>query len=735
MIDRPLPPSVRLTIMRVATVAVFVIFIAQLWRIQMVQGDALKARANQNRFRLVEVKGPRGVMYDRNGKRLVLNRPSFSIAVVPADLPDADEDVLQVLEELDRIISRVAARRQVAPPAPTAVASPVEDEGKPPELGTTGPPRFRERLTVEEAMQEVQDGWQGGAYRPVIVAGQVDRDLAFAVAEQSYRLPGVRLEVEPVREYLSGTLTSHVLGYMGPIPEEYVDDYEAEGYNAYDQVGLAGLELTFEKALRGRDGRRNIEVDVNGREVRTVGDIFPSAPGSNLVLTMDLDLQRITEDALRQGLEKSKATTGVAIAMNPQNGEVLSMVSLPTYDNNLFADGITAEEYKGLIEDRERPLVNHAISGLYPPGSTFKIVAASGALQEGIVDERTRLGDSFDGSVNGIIYVDNRFFPDDPRYAQPFYCWIHTYGTGHYQVNVRDALAVSCDIFFYQVAGGYRKTFEGLGIDKMVEYAELFGFGATTGIDLPGENPGLVPTPKWKRLTYAETWAAGDTYNMAIGQGAMLSTPLQLLNATNAIANGGRLYRPQMVHQIVDSEGNVVEEFQSELIRELPIDPEYISLVQEGMWGAVNFPNGTARALSVPGVQVAGKTGTSEFYDPEIGLLPNKRLPTHAWFTAYAPFENPEIALVVFVYNGGEGSATSVPIAQDILRGYFELKRQREQPPEEPGAEPADMPAEGAPGQAGEQPAPQPEGQAPATPALPGQGQPGQPAPAQEGGG
>jgi penicillin-binding protein 2 len=380
------------------------------------------------------------------------------------------------------------------------------------------------------------------------------------------------------------------------------------------------------------------------------------------------------EQALLSGLEAAKAEIGVAIAMDPRNGEVLGLVSLPTYDNNLFARGITAQEYQGLLDDKRLPLLNHAISALYPPGSVFKIVPASGALQEGVIDENTRLGDSFDGRVDGIVYVDNRFFPDDPRYAQPFYCWIHTYGTGHYRVNVREAMAVSCDTFFYQISGGYRKMFEGLGIDRLVDYTKVFGFGELTGIDLPGENSGLVPTPRWKRLTYAETWAAGDTYNMSIGQGALLATPLQMLNATVAIANGGVLYRPQLVRQIVDTEGNVVEEFQPERIRDLPLDPDVVDLVREGLWAAVNYPNGTAKALSVPGVTVAGKTGTAEFYDPDIPLTASGRLPYHAWFTAFAPYEDPEIAVVVFVYNGGEGSAVALPVAQDILRGYFNLR-------------------------------------------------------------
>lgn len=704
VISRPLPPSLRIMLLRVLVVAVAVIMVAQLWKIQFLQGEGLRLRANENRFRLVETTGARGVIYDRNGQILVRNRPSFNIAIIPGTLPDDEAEAEAVVKRLEGLI---AQSEKDLPVHSTDDEVDAEQAG-PPQLGSSPPPQFRERMSVAQAMEEVNAGLQGGAYRPVVFAGPVSEETAFAIAEASYDLPGVELVIEPVREYLSGTLTSHVMGFMGPIPQEYVDDYEAEGYRAGDQVGLAGVELTFEKALRGQNGSRNIEVDVNGREVRTVGDIFPSEPGDNLVLTVDVRLQALMEQALQAGLTQAKSDSGVAIAMDPRSGEVLGMVSLPTYDNNLFADGITADEYDELLNDERRPMVNHAVSALYPPGSTFKIVTASAALQEGVIDERTRLGDSFDGRVDGLIYVDNRFFPNDPRYAQPFYCWIHTYGTGHYRINVREALAVSCDVFMYQIAGGYRKTFEGLGIDKLVEYAEQFGYGEVTGIDLPGENPGLVPTPRWKRLTYAETWAAGDTYNMAIGQGAILATPLQVLNSTVAIANGGTLYKPQIVRQIVDVDGKVVEEFEPEPIRGLPVDPDYVAVVQDGMWGAVNYPNGTAKALSVPGVSVAAKTGTAEFFDPKIGLLPNKRLPYHAWITAYAPFEDPEIAVVVFIYNGGEGSVTALPVAQDILRGYFALKN----PP--PPAEPA------APAEEGDQPAdPAEEGAPPALPAEP----------------
>ena len=682
MLTRPLPSSLRLAILRGLLLLAGVIFVARLWHIQFVQGQGLQARADENRFRLVEVRGQRGVMYDRNGKLLMRNRPSFDVVIIPSNLPDDEEKAREIIAELDKIIIKSESNLPVHLDSGQPVTG---TQGTAANISQQGLPQFRERLSVDEAIIRVDNALKGGAYRPIVFAGRVSSETAFAVAEESYRLPGVELSITPVREYLTGSLTSQVLGFMGPIPEIYRDDYVAEGYRPEDQVGLAGLELTFEKALRGVDGRRNIEVDVNGREVRTVGDIFPSAPGNNLVLTIDARLQALMEDALKKGLSAAKTDIGVAIAMNPKTGEILGMVSLPTYDNNLFARGITVEEYQTLIDDKRLPLLNHAISALYPPGSVFKIVAASGALQEGVIDENTRLGDSFDGRVDGIVYVDNRFFPDDQRYAQPFYCWIHTYGTGHYRINVREALAVSCDVFFYQIAGGYRKTFEGLGIDKLIEYTKIFGFGETTGIDLPGENPGLVPSPRWKRLTYAETWSAGDTYNMAIGQGALLTTPMQVLNATAAIANGGTLYRPQLVSEIVDTEGAVVEAFQPQPIRQLPVDPHVVSVVREGMWGAINASNGTAKSLSVPGVVVAGKTGTAEFYDPAIPLLKNNRLPTHAWFTAFAPYDDPEIALVVFAFNGGEGATVAMPIAQDILRGYFTLKNTPSTAPSQPG--------------------------------------------------
>ncbi len=639
-------PLLRLVLYRVAIITAFLVMAGQLWRLQIDQGAMYRVLADRNRFRQVTVPGPRGVIYDRNGHMLVRNRPSFAVAIVPADLPDDEEEASAVIHRLAEMLG--------------APAKPTREKQQIPPIGNALP-RFRLLLSEQEMHEYVERARWGSAYRPIPVATQVDRDLAFQIEEMRHVLPGVHLIVEPVREYIAGSLTAHILGYMGPIPEAEAEAYKEKGYNPNDLVGLAGLEYTYESELRGRAGSRYIEVDVFGREIRTVAEVSPPVPGHNLTLTIDLALQTAMEAALRKGLEKAGSRSGVAIAMNPKTGEILGMVSLPSYDNNLFARGISVEDYTALLNDPARPLVNHAISGLYPPGSTFKIIPAAAALEEGIITPKTKVHDE------GILWLPNQYFPDDPSQAQPFYCWIYKYGRGHGDVNVTAALAVSCDVFFYVVAGGY-KEFRGLGEPLLAYYTREFGLGELSGIDLPAENPGLVPDARWKRITLAETWVTGDTYNMAIGQGFVLATPLQILNATAAVANGGYLYRPQLVYQITDADGRVVREFQPYLIRQLPISPENLEIVRQGMYGAVHWPGGTGHLGDVPGLEVAGKTGTAEF--------PGERdekgnLPTHAWFTAFAPYQDPEIAVVVFVEDGGEGSEIAAPVAAEILRAYF----------------------------------------------------------------
>ena len=540
-----------------------------------------------------------------------------------------------------------------------------------------------------EIETKIADGRLGGAYRQITVARYISEATAFLIAEDAVNLPGVQLVLEPIRDYPSGALTSHIVGYMGHIPENLLPEYEEQGYRQNDQVGLTALEYSFEDEMRGEPSEQIIEVDVHGRKVRTVGEPKPAVPGRNLVLALDVALQEVATQALQATLDNSsgftKASQGVIIAMDPRNGKVLALVSLPSYDNNLFAKGITTEAYTALLDDPLLPMFNQAIAGQYPPGSIFKIIMASGGLKEGVINANTNLGDGYDGANDGIIWVPNDFAPWDQSLAQPFYSWTHKYGYGHGLNNVRHALAVSDDIFFYMLGGGYRDRFDGLGSKMMGEYAKSFGLGTSTGIELLGEAAGLVPTSKWKRVNYAESWLTGDTYNMSIGQGYVLATPIQMANATAAIANRGVLYKPQLVDYLTDENGKVVRPFEPQVLHQVAVDPEYLDVVREGMYGAMNFPYGTATRINVPGVVLAGKTGTAEFArDWDKDGQPDRdekgNLPTHAWFTAFAPYVNPEIVVTVFVMNGGEGSSVAAPVAGEVLNAYFAAKKQATEP-------------------------------------------------------
>lgn len=704
---------------RAALVLVLVFFGGRLYQLQVVQGDGYQAAADANRFDLVELPAPRGVIYDKTGEILARNRPSFEIGLVPEDLPfddpetepneeldaivevlttlgvDTDDEVaLRMAELMFRRLGRVDFARTVgnAGVELTYVSVPGEtqivynDDGRPPQeiVQPLLLPDISEPLPLDGLAALVQRAIelsrQGSASESVPILDLVDRDHAFAISQESYRLPAVRVKPVPVREYLTGDLMSHVLGFMGPIPAAAEEDYRARGYtNPNERVGLNGLEYTYQRELRGIPGYKQTEVDILGREIRTVGEVAEPVPGSNLILNIDMRLQTIMHDALQAKMEEVEAPWGVTVAMNPMTGAIMGMVSLPSYNNNVFAERIN-EEYLALERDERRPLINYAIGGLYPPGSTFKMVTASAALQEGIITPETQLVDA------GPIYLPNRFYPNDASLAQEFVSWNHAYGIVHGPINVVQALALSNDIFFYKIAGGYPQTeFRGLGVRPLAQWTRLFGYGDPTGIDLPGEVGTIVPNDQWKRQLYAESWTTGDSYNMSIGQGYMLSTPLQVLVSSSAVANGGKVMQPQVVYQITDANGGLQRDFTPIVTRELPLDDGLIEVVQQGMWSVVNAPRGTGAAVRLennPDIVLAGKTGTAEFceYIPEEEDCRRDEedfLPTHAWFVAYGPFESPEIAVVVFVYDGGEGSETAVPVAKTILEAYFNDIRPR----------------------------------------------------------
>jgi penicillin-binding protein 2 len=704
LISSPVRAGGRLVLFYLVIIVSFAIFGFRIVYLQTVEGTDYQTLADENRQRVIRTNAPRGIIYDRNGVPLVRNVPSYNVSIIPAYVPDDEEEAQQVYELLSGLVDVPVTTTIVLEPSPQ---SKLLFQGPGTHDLSEPSPAYLVPVEYQGISQIVEEASTFEPYQPALIKTDVDREIAQRIEELRPWLPGVEVEIAPVRDYPTGELTSHLVGYMGPLPSDEYLDY---GYEKDDRVGYAGIEARLEAELSGAKGERRVEVDVAGQQIRVVGEPVEPISGLNVYLTIDTRLQAAATYALTNTLETINRTWnlelqhGVVIAMDPRSGEILAMISIPTYDNNRFATQIDLDYYQSLLENMYNPLVNHAISGQYPPGSTFKLVTASGVLEDGVIGPQTRV------VGEGVVYLKNKYAPNDPGQAQPFYCW---YREGHGALTIVDAIAQSCNIFFYKVGGGFPdQNLEGLGESRLAWYAERFGFGAPLGIELLGEASGHVPTARWKRLTYGESWSTGDTYNMATGQGFVTATPLQVLSMAATVANGGTLYRPQVVHHLTDAAGNVVradrsegdasvtpvtdadgnpitrpqtpEEmaliFEPEVIRWLDIAPENLSLVQEGMRRAVT--DGTAKGASLDdfGIHVAGKTGTAEFCDN----LAIRRgwcregwpLPTHAWFAAYAPYEDPEIAVVAFVYNGGEGSAVAVPIVYQFLEAYFQVGRQ-----------------------------------------------------------
>lgn len=678
-------PLWRLWLTYAAAAFIGLAFVARLYQLQILEGETYRQQADENRFTLVNVPAPRGVIYDRNGFQLVRNSPSFNVNITPAFLPDSQAEI----EAIYRTISEL-----------TGV--PVDQEGPP--AAPCVPGRGIRQLVEEGASLRPFDPWP--------VACDVDETVARVLREKAVDMPGVTVEPVPVREYPTGELTAAIIGYLGPIPAALEEFYESQGFVAgRDKIGYAGVEAQYQEILAGRNGEKLVEVDVAGQELREVGTVNQPVPGLSLRLTIDTRLQAAAETALRNRMEfinrfagETRTPLGVVIAMNPQTGEILAMVSLPTYENNRLARFIPLDYYTQLESDRRgKPLINHAISSEFPPGSTFKLVTAVGALNEGVITAEQRLFDP------GKITITNKYFPNDPGKAKDFVCWKRD---GHGNVNFVEGIAFSCNVYFYKIGGGYRNEVpgEGLGIERLGLYARALGYGGPLGIDLPGEEDGLIPDPDWKRINLGESWSTGDTYNSVVGQGFVSATPLQILNAVATIANGGRVMWPHLLAEVLDGEGNVVERVEPCVLWDLTdgvitpvdqigagcsrvpdsvrearrafgspdanVDPYVLEKVQEGMRMVV--AEGTAAGYAdLETIATAGKTGTGEFCDEEAqkkNLCEPGNWPTHAWYAAYAPVDNPEIAVIAFVYNGGEGAVTAGPIVRQVLEAYFTLK-------------------------------------------------------------
>ena len=705
----------------------------RLVNLQVLQGTDWLGQAVENYTTTESIAPARGIIYDRNGFILAGNVASYNVVITPAALPDSDADIQNIYRELSLLIDVPATQGTIEDAKLVAECVPG--------------PGIAQLVALGDSL---------APYRPVKVACNVDEEIARMVREMAVDWPGVSIEVDPIRDYPTGSLTSNVVGFLGPIPASLEEEYRNRNFVPNrDKIGYAGVEAALDEILTGTPGLRTIQVDVAGQELRNLEAPVAPLPGNNLRLTIDTRLQTAAEAVLLTEIQawndffgRIRISSGVIIAMNPKTGEILAMVTYPTYENNRMVRFIPAYYYEQLSEDPRRPLLNNAIQAEYPPGSVFKISTATGAINEGVVS----LGQEI--FAPGQLLLCEKFSPNDPctdNNTRPFVDWIiDTNPDGFGIIDFYRCIAFSSNVCFYKLGGGFEDEIEeGLGIFRLGEYARAIGYGQPSGIELIGEQDGLIPSPQWKRINQGENWSTGDTYIASVGQGYVLGTPLQVLMSGATIANDGKLMQPTIVRDVTDSDGKVVEMWfnpndfsvwapyqmaddrgntsrawinvgdPEEIVDQLPegsyqispfipnikwdttidpmieeyncdqgycdktgrvktIQPSSIRAVQTGMRMAITNPRGTLNDIfSDFPIAVAGKTGTAEYCD-DVALEANRcqfgQWPTHSWTLAYAPFDDPEIIIMAFAYNGGEGASVAGPMVFRVMEAYFELK-------------------------------------------------------------
>jgi penicillin-binding protein 2 len=566
---------------------------ARVFYLDFFQGAYYEEISKGNRIRSIVIKAPRGTIYDKFGKILARNIPSLDAIIIPTDLPRDGAQRKEIASELSQILEMNEANVSI--------------------------------ILEKQDLKSIN---------PILLKENITQDQALIIAEKIEQFPGIAIEKTAIRFYENGMIFAPILGYDGKITQDELS--KNPGYFMTDYIGKSGLEKSYEKELRGQYGKNQVEVDSLGSMKKNLGVINPKA-GNDLVLHIDEDLQKKIYDSLAGILDKTGTKTAAAVAIDPRNGGVLAMVSLPSYDNNMFARGITGEEYQALIKNKDLPLFNRCTNGEYPPGSTLKPAVAAAALMEGTISPETTV------NCSGAINVGSWRFGD----------W-KTHGL----TDIRKAIAESCDVFFYSVGGGYGGI-AGLGMDRMKKYENYFGFGQPTGIDLPDESDGLIPSESWKADNMGEKWYIGDSYHASIGQGYITVTPLQLANYAAMLANGGTLYSPQIVSRTKKNDGTE-EISKPKIINNDFISKEAMKVVREGMRQTV--VSGTAQTLRDLSVEAAGKTGTAQFGTED---------KTHAWFISFAPYDNPKIAMAVLVEGGGEGHSSALPVTEEVYKWYF----------------------------------------------------------------
>jgi len=616
-LDGRVEPAKRLSRFLVFGLAVIIgvsALTARLFYLQVATGPENATPAAHNRTVLQAIASPRGLIYDRNGLLLVTNVPTFTIKIRPADLP-------QPLRE--GVVARLAALTGV------------------------------DAADINTSI----DGNPGSSFDLVRVADDVDESTARLISEAGLELPGVEVVVEARRNYTDGPLMSQLLGYTGPVSAEQLPDLKAKGYLPDDLLGKTGIESTYESDLRGIYGSESVERNASGRRIQVLQTVREAQPGNSLTLTIDTKAQQDAEKAMRWAMDQVGIKRGTVIAMDPQNGEILAMVSLPTYDNNLFARGISNTAYKKLLDDPDKPLINHATQAWYPPGSTYKLVAGTGGLADGKISATTKL------ATKGYLTLgQTKFYDWNRRGFGPcdIYC-----GFGH-----------SSDTYFFQVAGK-------LGIDRLAYWAEQYGFGSPTGIDLPGEVSGIVPSNQWKQDTLGAAIFPGETYQAGIGQGYDVVTPLQLINAYAALANGGTLYAPHLVKEIVGPGGDVVRTVEPTVLREINVKPSVLKTMRTAARAVVTLRH-TYNLVDMP-IKIAGKSGTAEF-----GTRDRRgRLPFHSWFVGFTPgdpykgsFAKTDSKLIVlaFAYDSRTKSNAATEIVKYFMQLHYGIKKDYRNP-------------------------------------------------------
>jgi penicillin-binding protein 2 len=591
--------------------SVFLIIFARIIYLQIINGNSYLLASEGNRQRIMPIESERGIIFDAKNRELTENVPNFSITLVPQDLPKDMIERELVVRKLSSLLKKE-------------------------------PREIRETLVK----------FGNYSYESIIIMEDIDYQTALSIQVASSDLPGIYIYKGSKRKYLhdgnknsvsSVDSVSHILGYVGKLSPEELESLYNNGYLPSDSIGKTGVEKTYESYLKGKYGKKYIEVNSLGRQQSVLSEEAPEA-GKHIKLSVDINLQQKLQEIIFKNLSAYGKVKGVGIAMNPNNGDILAMVSLPAYDNNDFSGGISETKYLEYIKNPNNPLLNLAISGVYPSGSTIKPAIACAGLQDGIINAQT----SF--LSTGGLSVGSWFFPD----------W--KLG-GHGVTNVKKALAESVNTFFYYLGGGYG-NFIGLGPEKILLYLKAFNFSQKLGIDLPGESSGFIPSPEWKKEQKGEPWYIGDTYNLSIGQGDLLVTPIQIASMVSAIANGGILYQPKIVNTIISQNGTEETSIEPKIINKGFINKNNIEIVAEGMRSCVAA--GSCRILSSLPFSSAGKTGTAQW---------NKNKNNHAWFASYAPYEKPEIVLVILVEEGGEGSGISARIAYEFYKWWWNYKR------------------------------------------------------------